>query len=110
MKKGIIFPKSRIEVVQQYRECETIEEMLKRAIYNNEPIKATAKVTYNDRKDGVLPQHDIRQDRFEIARTQSDKVHASQYAKRMKQDGFVQDENGKWVKPAVDIKQPVGEA
>lgn len=106
MKKGIKYPKSRITVVAQWRECETIEKMLKKAIYNNEPIKATAKVTYNDRKEGVLPQHDIRQDRFEIARMQTDKIHKSQYAKRMKQDGFIQNENGKWVIP----EKPIGEA
>lgn len=37
---------------------------------------------YTSRKDGVLPQFDIRTDRFEIARVAMDKVHKSIIAKR----------------------------
>ena len=59
---------------------------MRRARSNKEPIKATAKITYNDRKDGVLPQHDIRTDRFEIAMRATDKIHATKAAKRQQED------------------------
>lgn len=63
-----------------------MEEFLKKAIAGNEPIQASVKVTYNDRKDGVLPQHDIRQDRFEIAMLATDTIHRSEAAKRRSAD------------------------
>lgn len=59
---------------------------MRKAIAGKEPIQATAKVTYNDRKDGVLPQHDIRTDRFEVAMLATDKIHASQAAARQAMD------------------------
>lgn len=81
MKKGIIYPHSRIQT-KITREGQSIEEYLRKAVSSKEPIKATAKVTYNDRKDGVLPQHDIRTDRFEVALMATDKIHASSFAAR----------------------------
>lgn len=63
-----------------------MEEFLRKALNGNEPVQATAKMTYNDRKDGVLPQHDIRTDRFDLAMMATDKIHASQAAARHKAD------------------------
>lgn len=85
MKKGIIYPHSRIQT-EVAREGQSIEEYLRKALAGKEPIKATAKVTYNDRKDGVLPQHDIRTDRFEVALMATDKIHASSFAARTAAD------------------------
>lgn len=107
MKKGIIYPVGRI-TVQNDRECVSIEEEMRKALASGEPIKGTAKITYNDRKDGVLPQHDIRQDRFELAMMATDRVHASQFAQRMGADNFVQNENGQWVQKTDGT--PIGEA
>lgn len=88
MKKGIIFPVGRISTTVT-REGESLEEFLRRAKNSKEPIQATAKITYNDRKDGVLPQHDIRTDRFEIAMMATDRIHASQAAARSALDAKV---------------------
>ena len=85
MRKGSTYYKSRIKV-WNVKDCESLEEFLKRAIAGNEPIQASVKVTYNDRKDGVLPQHDIRQDRFEIAMLATDTIHRSEAAKRKSAD------------------------
>ena len=85
MQKGCIYTPSRIKVCD-VKDCESMEEFLRKAIAGKEPIKATANITYNDRKDGVLPQHDIRQDRFEIAMLATDKIHATQAAKRQSMD------------------------
>lgn len=85
MQKGIIYPKSRIHT-KNYRQGESLEEFLRKAVAKNEPIEGSARVTFNDRKDGVLPQHDIRTDRFEMAIMATDKIHATQAAMRHASD------------------------
>lgn len=102
MKRGIIYPKSGIHT-DIAREGQSMEEFLRRAKANKEPIQATAKITYNDRKDGVLPQHDIRTDRFEIALLATDRIHASQAAQRQAID-FPE------VQAQLKNGKPVGEA
>lgn len=52
----------------------------------NEPIKDGAPIIHTERKDGVLPEHDIRTDRFEIAVEAMDKVAKSIVAKREGRD------------------------
>lgn len=96
MRKGIEFPKGRIQT-DLTLQGESIEEKLRKMVAGKEPIQATAKIAYTDRKDGVRAEYDIRTDRFELALAAATKVHASQYAARMQADGFIQDENGKWV-------------
>lgn len=99
MKKGITYPVGRIKV-DLTLEGESIEEKLRKMIAGKEPIQATAKIGYTERKDGVHKEYDIRTDRFELALAASSKVHASQYAARMQADGFTQDENGNWIPQA----------
>lgn len=94
MKKGIIYPIGRI-TTNIVTESESLEQQMRRARDNKEPIKATAKITYNDRKDGVLPQHDIRTDRFMIAMMATDRIHATKAAERQAMDFPIpKDENG----------------
>lgn len=94
MKRGSYFPIGRIKT-NVMRDGESLEEFLRKATQGKEPIEASAKVTYNDRKEGVLPQHDIRTDRFEIAMMATDKIHATQAAARNAIDFPVaKDENG----------------
>ena len=82
----------------------SIEEEMRKALKSGEPINATAHIEYSNRADGVLPQFDIRTDRFEYARLATDKVHATSYASRMEADGYVKDENGHWT-----MTKPEGE-
>lgn len=63
-------------------EAESIEEQLRRVTTSNEPIDTSAPIMYTPRKDGVLPQTDIRTDRFDIAIDAMDKVSASFMARR----------------------------
>lgn len=94
MKKGIIYPVGRI-TTDNLTEDISIEQQMRKARSNKEPIKATAKITYNDRKDGVLPQHDIRTDRFMVALMATDSIHASKAAMRQQEDFPIPtDENG----------------
>lgn len=45
----------------------SLEEDLRIKLANKEPIEATSPMYYTERKEGVLPQYDIRTDRQELA-------------------------------------------
>lgn len=61
---------------------ETIEQKIERIVNNKEPITDGAPIIFTERKDGVLPEYDIRTDRFEVAVEAMDKVTKSHQAKR----------------------------
>lgn len=61
---------------------EPLEIILSRITQTKEPIDASAPIIYTERKDGVLPQYDIRTDKWEIAQEAMGKVAATQIAKR----------------------------
>lgn len=63
-------------------EGEPIEKKVSRMVNNKEPIKDSAPILYTDRKDGVLPETDIRTDRFDIAIDAMDKVAATHIGRR----------------------------
>lgn len=73
--------KSSIKVNSSYV-GETIEQKLERIVNNGEPISDNAPIIYTERKDGVMPEYDIRTDRFEVAVDAMDKVSKSRLAKR----------------------------
>lgn len=61
---------------------EQIEDKVKRILNNKEPITDGAPIIFTERKDGVMPQYDIRTDRFEIAIDAMDAASKSWQAKR----------------------------
>lgn len=73
-----------IQRTQMQRVCtdkgESIEEMLRRIIANNEPIPNVVTPIYTDKKDGVIGDYDIRHDRFDTAYEAGDKWSASERA------------------------------
>ena len=44
-------------------EGEQIEEKVRRIVNNNEPITDGAPIIFTEKKDGVLPEYNIRTDR-----------------------------------------------
>lgn len=48
-------------------EGESIEEKVARITENNEPITDGEQIIYTKRSDGVLPQYDIRTDKWDLA-------------------------------------------
>lgn len=62
-------------------EGETIEKKVARLLENNEPITDGAPIIYTEKKDRVLPQYDIRTDKWEIAQSAMDLANASKIAK-----------------------------
>lgn len=61
---------------------ESIERKVSRVKSNNEPIKDQAPLTYTDRKDGVLPDFDMRTDKWEYLVEGHDALAKSKRAKR----------------------------
>lgn len=55
-------------------EGQTIEMDIRRMINNKEPITGTAEIIYTERKDGVLPQYNIRTDKMELFAEGMEKV------------------------------------
>lgn len=68
--------------VNKTYEGETMEEKVRRLMNNKEPIKDGAPVIYTERKQGILPEHDIRTDRWDIAIDGMSHVERSNTAKR----------------------------
>lgn len=62
-------------------EGESIEKKVSKLIENNEPITDGAPIIYTEKKDGVLPQYDIRTDKWDIAQSAMDLANASKIAK-----------------------------
>lgn len=62
-------------------EAESIEQMLRRLTANKQPIPDNVPELYTPKADGVLPNTDIRTDRFDIAAQAKDKWDKSEIAK-----------------------------
>ena len=65
----------------QGSEGETVETKVARIVQNKEPITDGAPMIYTEKEQGVLPEYDIRTDKWEIAQNAMDVVHATNIAK-----------------------------
>lgn len=63
-------------------EGETIEAKVRRILKNGEPITDGAPIIFTERKDGIVPEYDIRTDRWEMAIEMTDQITAGKRAKR----------------------------
>lgn len=68
------YSKTQIKGIESF-EGEPIEHKVRRILNNGEPIGDGAPLIYEEKKDGVNPDHDIRTDRWEVATEAMDKVH-----------------------------------
>ena len=62
-------------------EGESIEKKVSKLLENNEPITDGAPIIFTEKKDRVLPQYDIRTDKWDIAQSAMDLANASKIAK-----------------------------
>ena len=62
-------------------EGESIENKCSRISETGEPITDGAPLIYTEKKDGVLPQYDIRADKWELAQGAMQKVNKARIAK-----------------------------
>ena len=89
-----------MECIRTY-EGESIEDKVLRITKNNEPIEDTAPLIYTEKKDGVLPQHDIRTDKWEVAQEAMDQVNKTRITKTVESKKSIDETNP----PAGDIKK-----
>ena len=71
--------------VIKYNKCqvgERLEEKIQRITSNKEPIKDGAPLIYTERKNGVMPEYNVKTDRFEVAVIDMDAVAKSNLEKR----------------------------
>lgn len=73
--------KGTLKGITPYR-AESIEATLSRMLSNKEPIGSVREPIYTDRKEGVLPDYDIRTDKFEYLVEGKDAIAKTQRAKR----------------------------
>lgn len=62
---------------------ESMEQYMNRVLVSGEPINAASPVIYTDRKAGVIPEYNIRTDRFDLALDAQSTIIKGQIAKRM---------------------------
>lgn len=98
--------KTDIEIEESY-EAITLEQEIVRMLKDGTPLENSAPIIYTNRKDGVLPQFDIRTDRFDIALEAMDKRAAAITARR---DNLLKMNDEKEIKdPTDDSKNSVGD-
>ena len=66
MKRGVKYNQTSIKT-NFLESGESIEQKMRRVTTTNEPIENVSPMIYTERKQGVLPECDIRTDRWEIA-------------------------------------------
>ena len=82
MNRTIIRRKCNIHIEENFDNGFTIEEIINKALSENEPIGDAVPLIYTERKDGVRPEYDIRTDRFAMAQSAMDKVAQDITARR----------------------------
>ena len=66
--------------VESY-EGQSIEDRCKKLVETGEPIKDTSPLIYTPKEKGVMPQYDVRADKWEIAQNAMDRVNRERIAK-----------------------------
>ena len=61
--------KTLIRITEPFHEGRTIEKQIAIAMLTNEPVDQTSPITFTKRSDGVLPDYDIRTDKWQLAQT-----------------------------------------
>lgn len=67
--------------IENTYEAESQIQKLRRIVENKEPIKDEAPTIYTPKNKGVMPEYDIRTDRFEIAREALEKAGKAEAAR-----------------------------
>ena len=75
-------------------EGESIEQKMARVTQNKEPIKDGATPIYTKRGDGVQPEHDIRNDKWEQANDVMGKVRHIKEKERAERNNPTEQTNG----------------
>lgn len=66
--------------VESYK-GQSIEDRCKKLVETGEPIKDTSPLIYTPKEKGVMPQYDVRADKWDIAQSAMDRVNKERIAK-----------------------------
>ena len=81
MGKPRIITKSYTQFGVESYEGQSIEDRCKKLVETGEPIKDTSPLIYTPKDKGVMPQYDVRTDKWEIAQDAMDRVNRERIAK-----------------------------
>ena len=81
MGKPRIITKSLTRFGVESYEGQSIEDRCKKLVETGEPIKDTSPLIYTPKEKGVMPQYDVRADKWEIAQSAMDGVNKQRIAK-----------------------------
>lgn len=70
-------------------EAEPLEVRLRKATEEKTPIEAVAPMIYTEKSKGVIPEYDIRTDRFEIAQAAMEKLNSVKFAEAAKTEEII---------------------
>lgn len=79
--KKVTRPKISPVLKTEVYEGESIETKVRRIVDNKEPISDGAPIIFTEKKDGVLPQYDIRTDKWDMAVMAMDAVNRAKIAR-----------------------------
>ena len=85
MRRIPIFKKMKGIIKIDTYEGELIEDKVRRLTENREPIKDSAPMVYTKKADGVLPQYNIRTDKWDLVQS---KMEAANKQKILKAKGL----------------------
>ncbi len=74
-------------------EAEPLEVKLRRATEEKKPIEAVAPMIYTEKSKGVIPEYDIRTDRFELAQAAMEKLNTVKFSEVAKSETIPGAEN-----------------
>lgn len=74
-------------------EAEPLEVKLRRATEEKKPIESVAPMIYTEKSKGVIPEYDIRTDRFELAQAAMEKLNSVKFSEVAKNEAIPGAEN-----------------
>ena len=81
MGKPRIITKSFAQFGVESYEGQSIENRCKKLVETGEPIKDTSPLIFTPKEKGVMPQYDVRTDKWDIAQNAMDRVNKERIAK-----------------------------
>lgn len=87
MGKPRIIRKSFTQFGVESYEGQSIEDRCKKLVETGEPIKDTSPLIYTPKEKGVMPQYDVRADKWDIAQSAMDRVNRERIAKGQQPPG-----------------------
>ena len=81
MGKPRIITKSFTKFSVESYEGQSIEDRCKKLVETGEPIKDTSPLIYTPKEKGVMPQYDVRADKWDVAQNAMDGVNKERIAK-----------------------------